>query len=50
MGHNVVQIVRGHEIVSHARVLTSPPVSRLGIHVPSSFDDIWSNIDSQTPS
>jgi hypothetical protein len=50
MGHNVVRIVRGHEITSHTQVLTSPIVSRLGIHVPSSFDDIWSNIDPQTPS
>jgi hypothetical protein len=40
--------VRGHEIVSHTRVLTFPLVSRLGIPIPSSFDDIWSNIDSQT--
>jgi hypothetical protein len=38
--------VKGHEIVSCIRVLTFPPVLRLGIHVPSSSDDIWSNIDS----
>jgi len=44
----MVRIVRGHEIISHTRVLTFRPVSKLGIHVPSSSDDIWSNIDSQT--
>jgi hypothetical protein len=48
MGYNVVWIVRGHEIISRIRVLTFPPVSKLGILVPSSSDDIWSNIDSQT--
>jgi hypothetical protein len=41
-----VRIVKGHEIVSRTRVLTFPPVSRLGIPIPSSSDDIWSNIDS----
>jgi hypothetical protein len=44
----MVRIVRGHEIISYTRVLTLPPVSKLRIHVPSSSDDIWSNIDSQT--
>jgi len=47
LGHNVGQLMRGHEIAFHAPAPTSLLVSMPEILVPSPCDNTWSRIDFQ---